>query len=93
MGGGDYEEVRDFNFTTGPLPDAFPDSEVGITKPLRYQHYYLQGEPYGNLGKIETYDNLSSSYFVEEDDNGNPLHPPRPGHRPGYGGRDGAGGR
>ncbi len=71
--GNQWEEVRDFEFTTGPLPEALPHSEIGITKPLRYQHYYLQDEVGGHQAFVRTRADWSEEYFDDEDENGNPY--------------------
>ena len=65
-----WEEVREFTFTTDALPDAFSHSQVGITKPLRYQHYYLQDEFGGRSARVKLYNDYSDTYFAPEDENG-----------------------
>lgn len=63
LGGHDYEEVREVDFTTNPMPETLEDSEVGMTKPFRFQHFYLQDDVGHRRAVVHTRRNLSGSYF------------------------------
>ncbi|MEM9258468.1 MAG: hypothetical protein AAGA62_02410, partial [Bacteroidota bacterium] len=68
-----WEERLVVDFNTAPLPEQLPDSQVGKTKPFRYQRFYLQQEPLNNISTVWTRNDYSDSYFEPIDRNDNPV--------------------
>ena len=66
---GVWEEIREIDFTTDTLPEAFTHDQVGLTRPLRYQHFYLQDEG-ASRGEVNLYANYSDTYFAPTDGSG-----------------------
>lgn len=64
IGGRDYEEVREVDFTTGPLPEEMLDEQVGMTKPFRFQHFYLQEDSGHRRAVVHTRQNEAGDYFA-----------------------------
>ncbi|MEM1359033.1 MAG: hypothetical protein AAGF89_12580, partial [Bacteroidota bacterium] len=71
-GQGVFEESRTIDFRTDPLPDELPNSMVGISKPLRNQHFFLQNDIGYRRAYIKARQQLSGTYFASEE-GGRPL--------------------
>lgn len=65
-----WEEGFDFTFKTDRLPDQIPAEEIGKTKPLTNQKFYLQGEHNGNH-YVHTRSDIDGTYYYPTDVNGN----------------------
>ncbi len=67
--GENWEESFDFTFKTNKLPDQIPAEEIGKTKPLTNQKFYMQGEHSGKH-YVHTRSDLEGTYYYETDVDG-----------------------
>lgn len=64
LGGRDYEEIREVDFTTNPLPETMMDEQIGMTKPFRFQHFYLQNDVGHRRAIVYTRQQEENAYFA-----------------------------
>lgn len=70
VGNSVFEEVREVDFTTGPLPETMLDEQVGMTKPFRFQHFYLQEDAGHRRAVVYTRQQEEDTYFATTSPNG-----------------------
>ncbi|MEM6769416.1 MAG: hypothetical protein AAF597_02430, partial [Bacteroidota bacterium] len=71
VGNSVFEEIREVDFTTGPLPETMLDEQVGMTKPFRFQHFYLQEDAGHRRAVVYTRQQEQDAYFATTSPNGN----------------------
>jgi len=68
--GQEWKESLDLTFKTDKLPDQLPAEEIGKTKPLTNQKFYLQGESEGNH-YVHVRSDINETYYYTTDVDGN----------------------